>query len=564
LSEPVVTTAQANPRFEGGSWFSVVDPEAEAGLRDLLGHVVIQGCLPMVAAFCYWNGSPLGFPPAHLVLQQFASLARGGGSARATVPAVDRALRTFLKAYSFGNEGVEQDSEFHRRPIDERLPEGDMMRAAARVITNPGSPGQMLQYALRKFEPLSPDLNQALGFGIREACVSVRIVQETFIVGTHPYFVRGLPPFDRRAGPRRNLRIVETPSAAFLRDWAAASSYPNTGSVASDGSSVSSPVIRFLSCQAADFALPGPSFGRWAFVQEAQGKSVLLVPSMLGETLLSAVHMALFERLAPERSGAVGVLVGERFEALVGDQFRRRFPEESVHQQVRRTPNAPEADFVVDLFSGEQIVVQCKGRVLRQRGRWGDPDLFFGDIEANIVDAADQARRYLADNSGGSGVRSVFIVLDAYLPLTPFYTGAQGRIGAAVRDLPLPCVLSYYDLEYMLGKFDEPALLDYLRWRGALLESRALLVHDEFDAVRAYLRLHRAMPADRMIERNLSVLYVGYDPQFETEVLRAVDEELGLHFDHPPHVEEIQGRLGAGPSTQRSGAGRAHLNAADR
>lgn len=520
------------------SWFSVVDGASQESLRNQLRHLSLSGSLVLAAAFCFWNGSPTSFPPKHLVLQQIATLAEGGGQEPATVPAVDRALRTFLRAYSFGDRTRAHDSTYYRSPVDERLPEGPTMRAAARLITNPGAPGQMLLYALHKFAPLSTQVQQALGFGPREACTTIRLILEELKVRTAPYFAPGRAPYERRRGSRRNATGLETPPRAFLRDWTTASTYPKVGSPSPGVAPLNHGVIEYLSGDPTSFALPGPSFGRWAFVKSGPVERVLLIPSMLAETLVSALHMGLFDSLSSEQQGTVGRVLGDQFESLVGQQFRRVFPAERVLQRVRRTPRAPEADFLVGLSSGEQIVVQCRGRALRQRGRWGDPELFFGDIETNIVEAAGQARRYLADNLSGPRTVSVFIVLDAYIPLTPFYTGSRGRVGIGVRDLPLPCVLSYYDLEYLLGVVDEQSLIQYLEWRGTLLTNQALIVHDEFDAIRAFLRLHEALPAEGMVDRRHSVFYTGYDPRFEEEQFATLDAELGLHLAHPEQTRD--------------------------
>jgi hypothetical protein len=390
----------------------------------------------------------------------------------------------------------------------------------------------MLRYALHKFEPFAADLQAVMGFGCRDACVTVRLVLENLVTRTAPFFVPGRAAYDRQVGNRRDETHLETPPADFLNAWIAGSSYPSERPVEAAGGALNQNVIEFLSTQAPSFALPGPSFGRWAFVQGEGTRRILLVSSMLSETLLSALHMGLFEALSPEHQGPIGSALGDRFETLVGDQFRRLFPPESVRQRVRRTPRGAEADFVVNFTSGEQLVVQCRGRALRQRGRWGDPELFFADIETHIVEAAEQARRFLEDNQEGPRTVSVFIVLDAYFPLAPFYAGSTGRVGTAVRDLPLPCVLSYFDLEYLMGVVDEVKLKDYLEWRGTLLANRSLLVHDEFDAIRAFLRLRKSLPAGPVVDRHISIIYTGFDPRYEEESLNSLDEELGLHFEH--------------------------------
>jgi hypothetical protein len=531
---------------EGDAWFTIADAESEASLRDQLRGLSLSSALPLTAAFCFWNGSPRGFTPAHMVLQQFATLAEGGGSDRASVPAIARALRSFLRAYTFRGEGRIRELGFYARPIDERLPERSTMRAAARVITNPGSPGQMLRYVLQKFDPCAAELQAALGFSCRDACTTVRIVLEHIVDQTAPYFVPGIAAYDRQVGTRQNATSVETPPASFLADWIAGSTYPSVRPLDTGGGVLNPRVIEFLTAEPTRFALPGPSFGRWAFALNDRAESTLLVSSMLTETLLSALNMGLLASLGADRQGAIGSALGDHFEELVANQFSRLFPPERVRQRVRRTPNGPEADFVVGLASGEQLVVQCRGRALSQRGRWGDPDRFSRDIEANIVEAAEQARRYLFDNLGGPPAISVLIVLDAYIPLAPFYTGSSGPIGTAVRDLPLPCVLSYYDLEYLMTALRENQLKPYLEWRGALLANRSLVVHDEFDAVRAFLRLHDSLATRLMNDRRLSVIYTGFDPNFEEEMLREADSDLGLRFADSHPVEHRAGAGGAG------------------
>jgi hypothetical protein len=189
-------------------WFTVADAEAESYLRDQLRHHSLSGLLQLTAAFCLWNGSPRSFPPAHLVLQKLATLAEGGGPRRVTVPVVDRALRTMFRAYLQGADGIADDPASDERPVDVRMPEGVAMRAAARLITNPGTPGQMILYSIQKFEPFSRELQELLGFDSRRACATVRVVQEGVLTKLAPFLVRGQPPYDRLVGERRGASNI--------------------------------------------------------------------------------------------------------------------------------------------------------------------------------------------------------------------------------------------------------------------------------------------------------------------------------------------------------------------
>lgn len=152
----------------------------------------------------------------------------------------------------------------------------------------------------------------------------------------------------------------------------------------------------------------------------------------------------------------------------------------------------------------------------------------------HLICAGYQARAYLDQPGARQGVLATMLVLDGYFPFAPFYSTGTNEIADALRGLPAPMILTYYDLDYLLRRFREPELRAYLDWRGPMVAARSLVVFDEFDAVRAYFKFHEHLPAEAMIARKNAIMFTGFDPEFEIESLKEADQALGIDWLVPP------------------------------
>lgn len=212
----------------------------------------------------------------------------------------------------------------------------------------------------------------------------------------------------------------------------------------------------------------------------------MLVPELLVESAVSALHIRLLEILPEQERSRYGNIIGETFEKFIANLVTRAWPAASVAARVQKRGWVGDADLLVRLSGGSEIHVQCKGKMLKPAGRWGRVETFRQSIHANVLEAARQARMAITDPKDPTTI-AVLIVLEAAYPSLTTHIHQVPDLHAALTDLPHPIVLSHYDLSYLVRKVNENEFGEYIRWRERFLNCGLYRVTDEFDVTRAFL-----------------------------------------------------------------------------
>ncbi len=484
-----------------------------------------------ISSFYGYNANPARYLPCHILLQKVSSGPSKSAERKVSLSTVRQIIEeeSRIEKESWGRtmESAGLELAEPSKPIMDKIPEFVTMREDSRVIYNPGAPGQMYNYALDRFRPFEAHLRNYLGFTALEACVSARLIQYRAKEYLRPYNQPGSPPYERSRGPAHYQRVLLIPPKEFLRRWREATVLTKDSMQELMRGGFRPEVVEFLSGDREDFSSQGNSFSRWAFLKNSDGSRSLLIPGMLVDTLVSALHLGLLDSLPPKEKGEYGRLLGGRFEDLVAGIFEVHYAGVSIDVHKPLPDPAGDIDLLVRLDPGVEILIQCKGRILRPVGRWSREEFFFSDVQRNILKAAEQASRALSAYQGRRNVFSVFLVLDAYFPVAGAFARAGQEIGRAMRKLPNPVVLSYYDLEYLLRRVPANELQEYLTWREGILKSGRFVVHDELDLVRLYGQGVRA-ELEKIKEREGNLLFIGHDDEFQANVLREFDERVDI------------------------------------
>jgi len=496
-----------------------------AEFGELINSCNRESLVRLVAAIYFWNGEAPAFARPHLVIQLIAKYHRAESSEPARMSVALQTVR-LARLVEFANllklsqqvaekRGVRADAEW----------ETHTLRHWSSIITNPGTVGEMLSYLLDKFRPFDSTLHERLGFTSTEACRTILTIYFGLDDAFHSYVDRKTAFIRRRFGPEKHSKSLLTPPADFLRTWASVSRFPPDLWAHGRAPLLNRRVIDFLTTDIANLSPRGLSFGRWAFMREADGASSLLVPEMLTETLVSAIHFALFQDIDEERAGNLGRKLGRQFEELVAAKIRQNWPSVTVRERVIVDGVEGDTDLVVDVPGGKSLLIQCKGKPLRPVGRWGGILTFEDDLRRTIGEAGKQASASVRAFGGAERVGSVLIVVDAYFPGL-LQTARGGLKDLSLWDqLPGLLVLTHYDLSYLTRRLSPEDLPRYLSWREELLTDGQTKVFDEYDLIRAYLKWRRTGFLGDSPGRAPDQ-YIGYDREFEKETLQQVGERL--------------------------------------
>ncbi len=454
------------------------------------------------------------------------------GNHEPTIAATKSLMDTIDRLYGpkdfFRKEGEGSGESNSATALDSVL-EMQFMTDLAWMIVNPGSGGQMLNYALDRYTPHSELMKRHIGFTARELCRAVRAIDWRIagIMNFHLWLRAATleNPNQKVSGPP-----LETPPKPFLDAWRRAIVL-SAGEMAEMSKWGPVPaVVSFLTGEPAAFSSRGESFSRWAFMPRGDGRVQLLSPSTLGETAVSAVHLALLASLREPELGEYGRKVGAVFEDLVESLLYRFYGDIKVERRQRFEGQRGDTDLLANVQGDSWLLIQCKGRILRPRGRWGRRDLYVADLDRNVLEAARQAKDALDATPPDRKIASTFLVLDAYFPGATMFTHTGGSVGRALRDLPLPVVLNYYDLDYLLRTLPRTDLIPYLHWREDILRSRRFMVFDEFDLLRLYLRRSEGFTdIVRLFGGNM--MFMGHDPDIDRTTLHELD--LRIFSDDP-------------------------------
>jgi hypothetical protein len=501
-----------------------MEGEADHSFRQYINQYNLVKLLRQIGSFVTWNGEMFGSERPHTLIQRIVEAHAGGSSRNASGQVVRRA---FKLASDQGDATRSGRSPVHRaRSMVPGSPgEVGLLRWGVGRITNHGPPAQMLNYALDRYAQVNDLLLDRLGFTVEGACLASQIVSFRLVDATSPFLTPGSPPRQRLRGPAHNSTKLLVPPASFTSAWIAASKYPAPSAELRGASELTHKVVEFLTADPSGFASTARSFSRWAFVREADGGSGLLVSQMLAETMLSALQIGLLDTLKAQERGNFGNKIGLAYEGFVAGLFKRHWPATSVKSRLRSSVAGSEIDLLVQCKPGADILLECKGRALQPAARWGDAKVFDSNLRHDVIEAAHQAAKGLSELESRDEVASVVLVLDAYFPGATFLAHSGGLIGKALEGLPSPIVTTHYDLDYLLRKLRPDEFIEYARWRQAALQTRRLVVVDEFDLVRAFFQL-RSLPVSKLRTPGNLVVFIGDDKEYERTLFQELAERM--------------------------------------
>ena len=291
---------------------------------------------------------------------------------------------------------------------------------------------------------------------------------------------------------------------------------------------LSGKVVPFLSADYQSFKSNVNSFSRWAFLRDSLGRRTLLIPQLLVETSLSAIHIQLLLELPAAERSRYGNAIGDHFEELVASSFKTSWSNSPIDRRVQAGWGLGDVDVLLRLPNSKKLHVQCKGKMLSPVGRWGKFDAFRSAVIASVADAAHQADRILFHGSEDvREVEAVFIVLEASFPGVATHAQRLPEVYASLSKLPHPIVLNFFDLRYLLKKVPASDFSGYLKWRDEFLRCGRYRIADEFDVTCAYLersriRLDPAQPGKQ------PDVYVGQDESWNGVTMSEAVSRLGF------------------------------------
>lgn len=365
----------------------------------------------------------------------------------------------------------------------------ELLASATTSITNPGTAGEQIIFAVKKFSSSKELLVRQLGFDIESATLTIMILTK---YGAE--CLNGLPDKTKEKYvnlQKRTIHNLFLPPVDFLKAWEDATviDIENLGTHPY-GYPLDKNVIDFLSTDILSFKSDPRSFNRWAFLRLPDGRYLLLLNTTLRECLLSSVHFELIKSLDKKESGEFTRRIGKVFETVVIEEIKTRWKKANVigRQDLfdDRDIQIGDIDSTVS-FGTRKIIIECKGGALRPQGRWGSIEYLVYDIKRTVDKAINQLQKIrLAKPEVWEGVELTFIVLDIYVPYLTTYFVNDARWKEMTKDLPETIVLTYYDLRYLLWRLNELEFYDYIEWRKAYLKNAFCMPFDEMDLVYTY------------------------------------------------------------------------------
>ena len=508
--------SSSNPSYQDDIW---------AEFEDLVSSFDRDSLIKTVAAIYYWNGEAPNFTRPHLAIQLIVEAHQGTSSTSPGLPAVARVIK-LARLVDFANLLERRLSARAQRELPEAAEwERQTLRFWSSIVTNPGTTGQMLTYLLDKFEGKEALVNETLGFTPEQACRTILSVYAGIQQAMKPFLGDESPFVRRRLGPEKHASTLLTPPTDFMRRWRSVSTFTPDFFATPRTDDIYPAVIEFLSTGAPNFATREPSFTRWAFLRTADGESALLVPGMLVETLLSSIPAGLSENLVEPARGDLGRHLGHHFEDVVASRLSRNWHGIEIRSRLRHDRVPGDTDLLLAFPDGDLILVQCKARSLRPAGRWGGILTFQRDLENNFQRGVSQISGSLSEITDRNRVLAVMIVTEAYFPGLVYKGSQQTSRLQFPSDFPNPIALSLYDLDYLTQKVLPTEFASYLQWRKDVLTSGSVLLLDEFDIIRAFLKSRRSGFIGHT-PRSRPTQFVGYDGKFETQTIKELVRRL--------------------------------------
>jgi len=502
--------------------------EAEQATARLTGFVSgYDPCelLRSLAMLYAWNGSPPNYPKAQFSIQKVAEVATESARQRPDGQAVLRLMELLRRCHE-SEIVVNQLASFEGANSDDSSKAAlTLMRLYSSTITNPGTTGEMVSFGLKKFGPHRNLLLREFGFDARWYFISILAALTLLGERVRPALEPDAPILKHRDPSSFVPYEFESPPQSFAPIWEDCADFANTRNLDFLPPMYGERTVRFLSADYGFFRANRQSFSRWAFLADPEGKCTLLISQMLVETALTALQIQILTNLPEKERSQYGNQIGENFEGIVADAFKKWWPDAMPQRRVNQDGDKGDTDVLVRLSNGRELHAQCKGKLLTPSGRWGRVDVFQSSVLANVVDAIGQAKRIIKSGpQQSSRPEAVLIVLEASFPGLLSNASRIPSVQSGLLELPHPIVLDIYDLWYLLRKVPEHELSGYLAWRDAFLASGQYSVADEFDVICAYLERHR-LPLEPRTKPPSRPTYIGYDPELsKTTMLEALED----------------------------------------
>lgn len=513
------------------------EPLAEA--KRLCSSLNLYDLVLGIGAFYAFNREPIGYVPPHYAIDFALKNSRASQNRLASTRDISKILNlmrdareSMLPCVRLNEDSTDLDKPDKPKSHHGNLDETSTIRAASCHISNPGSIGQMICYALDKYAPFDTMIERHLGFDTVRAFRSMRLLQMR--LGEQMYKRLSPETLRKLSESRRGLRrALLRPPDDFMRAYKAnAKITPDLLDMyeAFFGESLED-ILVFLSADVMNAGLEGGFLSRWCFLRDTNQNYLLPLPQSLIETLIGAIHIELLESLGDAERGAYGRQIGRVFEDIVAERFRVYLPKARVtpRKKLMSRGKPSDIDVCIELPDSSIIAVQCRARLLRPKGRWDKEEYFEADVVRNIIDASSQMHStFDADSSLMEMAVTAIVVLEAYFPMSVNFIQSDSSIGRAMKGLPNPIIISLYDLEFMMWLIPESRFLDYLAFRMKVLESRKVNVIDESDLCELYRRHGDDSEFfSRISSRPISAWVADYGP-FDLATLHAADIRLGI------------------------------------
>ncbi len=489
-----------------------------------------------IGAFYTFNGERAQYVPPHSAITFALMNADIASTRNADVHTVSKIL-DLLKDASYlmnsGNAPRKRNSiskKITRKDFLEPIMTTENMRLASHCIKRSGTEGQMICYALDMYSPHDNHLESLLGFDVASAFAQLRHI----LVAIEVELERGLKDetverlLNRKKVPKN---VMLKPPKDFLDSWERATNIEVPSRKSQKERSHAEKVLQLISVDLRGIWSQEEFLETWCVVRLPDGKYSLVWPTGTVPTLYSAIHLELMRKMPSDLRGKYGQSRGRIFEDIVADRFRIGISGCSATPRYRMQGQSQDIDVLVELPDSGIIIVQCKSRIQRSRGRLGSRDNFESDIKRNILDGLDQLRSNLATFKNiRNRVISSFLVLDDNFPLACSAIGSNSQIGEALSDLPNPVIIDVFDLEELFIITKDLGIEHYLRWREKILRTRTLTCN-EADLARLYLR-RDALGIPELIEKlngdGVDLIWIGDHREFESRTEAMADLRLGI------------------------------------
>ena len=491
----------------------------------------------MIGCIYHWNGYGARRAPPHLLLPELADVCPIDSGKTPSLEEALSVINMFNDAYNkFRYEKLTPHIFSNQK--EEDVQELNISRIPSESIVNPDSEVRMMEYLLEKYQPVDNILIEKYGFRTRDLLRTIRYIRILMAAGLSGYDDPELPIFKMKRGASDHYKLEwETPPDDFYIKWKNSCSFDLENEYSFLRKETKN-VLRFLSTGQLSYSVKDYAFRRWAFLSEGNNTSVLLDPPNLVNTLLTAVHIGLLNIMNPKEMGSYFRVIGKQFEKMVADSFRKFYPSAAINPNKKYQGQVGDTDIEVILDQDFTILAQCKSNQPVQKNVRKDERIFTEFYTKSVLKAAQQAKESLECHPNAKSVKSVFIIIDSYLPGLFVLQGRSGDTYRALNELPSAIILNYFDFKYLLYRIPHQDLPRYLDWRNTVASLKIPIYNDEYDLIRFYLKTVEEGVYEQMIDffRMSDTIglppminFIGYDEEWEEEGFASLDFKLGIN-----------------------------------